>query len=259
MEESTYRPDQTAQFGTTTGSDVATTIPHLIEDLQQPNSNLHVPALRQILDIVLDQPGSKELIIQHQFIQVLNKFIVFVNESKEYALSAMILNAISIHSETADKIVLAGAATEPLIRMIHSPEEQISKAGSKALGDLIEENTQIRKSLLTTGFIQIVQHTLQSEALSHPIQSSSSQPSMQKETNVPNYIRNNLLDLLLKLAGSAEDLQPLSILIPILDRIKTDGEPELKNKAKRILALIASEGISSFSDTKEKDEKIHQL
>ncbi|KAA6366817.1 MAG: hypothetical protein EZS28_037656, partial [Streblomastix strix] len=66
-------------------------------------------------------------------------------------------------------------------------------------------------------------------------------------------------DLLLKLAGSAEDLQPLSILIPILERIKTDGEPELKNKAKRILGMIASEGISSFSDTKEKDEKIHQL
>jgi hypothetical protein len=74
---------------------------------------------------------------------------------------------------------------------------------------------------------------------------------------VPNHVRNNLLDLLLKLAGSAEDLQPLSILIPILERIKTDGEPELKNKAKRILALIASEGISSLSDTKEKDEKIH--
>ncbi|KAA6364859.1 MAG: hypothetical protein EZS28_039614, partial [Streblomastix strix] len=237
-----------------------TIIPRLIEDLQQPNSNLHVPALRQILNIVLDQTGSKELILQHQFIQVLNKFIVFVNESKEYALSAMILNAISINNETVDKIVLAGAATEPLIRMIHSQDEQISKAGSKSLVELIEENSEIRKSLLTTGLLQIVQHAFPCKNIDRPKQPSSlSSESLQKDTILPDHIRNNLLDLLLKLAGSAEDLQPLSILIPIIERIKTDGEPEFKNKAKRILTMIAGEEISSLSDTKEKDEKIYQL
>ncbi|KAA6378899.1 MAG: hypothetical protein EZS28_025575, partial [Streblomastix strix] len=191
---------------------------------------------------------------------LLNKFARKIEKNEEFVLSTTIQHVIGVRNGSDDKMILAGAATESIIQTIFSPDEQISKAGSKALGDLIEENTEIRKSLLTTGFIQIVQQELPSEVLTHSIQSSSSSSSsLQKETNVPNHIRNNLLDLLLKLAGSAEDLQPLSILIPILERIKTDGELELKNKAKRILALITSEGISSLSDTKEKDEKIHQL
>jgi hypothetical protein len=43
-----------------------------------------------------------------------------------------------------------------------SSNEKQSKAGSKALCDLIEENETIRNSLLTTGFIQVVIHTLTS-------------------------------------------------------------------------------------------------
>ncbi|KAA6361907.1 MAG: hypothetical protein EZS28_042566, partial [Streblomastix strix] len=204
--------------------------------------------------------NSKDLTLKYKLMPLLNKFAGKIEKSEEFILSTTIQHVIGVRNGSDDKMILAGAATESIIQTIFSPDEQISKAGSKALGDLIEENTEIRKSLLTTGFIQIVQQELPSEVLTHSIQSSSSSSSsLQKETNVPNHVRNNLLDQLLKLAVSAEDLQPLSILIPILERIKTDGEPELKNKAKRILGMIASEGISSLSDTKEKDEKIHQL
>ncbi|KAA6359670.1 MAG: hypothetical protein EZS28_044803, partial [Streblomastix strix] len=234
MEESTVRPDKTAQFGTMTGSDVSTIITHLIQDLESDNINLHVPALRELLNIIVDNHNSKDLTLKYKLMPLLNKFAGKIEKNEEFVLSTTIQHVIGVRNGGDDKTILAGAATDSIIQTIFSSDEQISKAGSKALVELLEENTEIRKSLLTSGFIQIVQHTLPSETLTHSIQLSSSLLSQQKETNVPNYIRNNLLDLLLKLAGSAEDLQPLSILIPILERIKTDGEPELKNKAKRI-------------------------
>ncbi|KAA6368623.1 MAG: hypothetical protein EZS28_035850 [Streblomastix strix] len=54
MQETTFRPDEAAQFGQSPAADVATTIPHLILDLESDNTNAYVPALRQLLEIILD-------------------------------------------------------------------------------------------------------------------------------------------------------------------------------------------------------------
>ncbi|KAA6369291.1 MAG: hypothetical protein EZS28_035182 [Streblomastix strix] len=55
MEESTFRPDKSAQFGTETVPDISTIIPRFIQDLESDNTNLHIPALRRLLDIILDR------------------------------------------------------------------------------------------------------------------------------------------------------------------------------------------------------------
>ncbi|KAA6359536.1 MAG: hypothetical protein EZS28_044937, partial [Streblomastix strix] len=131
MEKSTYRPDITATFGQETISDVSTIIPQLVQDLESENSNLHVPALRRLLDIILDHPGNKELILQNKIISVMNKFAEKINQNVEYALSTTILHLIGVRGIIDDKAILAGAATEPLIRMIHQSDEKISRCGSK--------------------------------------------------------------------------------------------------------------------------------
>ncbi|KAA6381437.1 MAG: hypothetical protein EZS28_023037 [Streblomastix strix] len=254
MEESTYRQDKTGTIGSMTVSD--TIIPELIKDLESGNINLHVPALRRLLDIILDHPGNNELLLQNKIISVMNKFAENIIQNEEYALSTTIVHLIGVRGIIEDKAILAEAATEPLIRMIHQCDEKMSKCGSKSLGELIEENEIIRHSLLSTGFAQIVLHTL-----SLGTQSQSSSSSSQKDLSVPIHVKNGLLDVLLKLMITAEELKAISILIPILEQLKTNGEQELKNKAKKLLNNLSAEGISasSSSSSKEKEEKIQQL
>ncbi|KAA6346694.1 MAG: hypothetical protein EZS28_052076, partial [Streblomastix strix] len=54
MQETTFRPDQTSIYGQSSAADVATVIPHLIVDIESDNINVHVLALKQLLNIILD-------------------------------------------------------------------------------------------------------------------------------------------------------------------------------------------------------------
>ncbi|KAA6356685.1 MAG: hypothetical protein EZS28_047788, partial [Streblomastix strix] len=187
MEKSTYRPDQTSQFGTTTGFDVSTIIPHLIQDLESDNNNLHIPALRQLLEIILYNGENKDLTSKYKLMSLLNKFVGNVEKNEEFVLSTTILHVIGIQNGSDNKMILAGAATESIILSLFSPDEKTSKSGSKALCELIEENKIIRNSLITTGFIMKVQH-----AFTHSSQSSS---SLQTESITPNHVKYGLLDV----------------------------------------------------------------
>ncbi|KAA6362677.1 MAG: hypothetical protein EZS28_041796, partial [Streblomastix strix] len=215
-----------------------------------------------------------------------------IDPSDVEVLSTLILHLIGARDGSNDKIILSGAAIEPFIQMINSPEEQISKAGSKSLENLIAESKEIKNSLLTTGFIQTIKYILSnsiripdeslvskqqpenaatsslltfSEILpeilnqsSYPYQhdfiissqpsSSSSQQLIQaqhhkQEIPQSNHIKSCLLDILLKLVTTSEDLNPLQVLIPILEELKTNGEIEIKNKARKILTQLIGEGI----------------
>ncbi|KAA6382741.1 MAG: hypothetical protein EZS28_021731, partial [Streblomastix strix] len=142
-------------------------------------------------------------------------------------------------------------------------DEKISRCGSKALGDLIEENEIIRHSLLSTGFAQIVLHILSLGTLTQQSFSSSSTSSSSSQTDslVPLHVKYGVLNVLFKFVTTAEGLEPLSILIPILEQMKTNEEQELKNKAIKIVGQLQIEGITAFSSSssKEKDEKIQSL
>ncbi|KAA6365553.1 MAG: hypothetical protein EZS28_038920, partial [Streblomastix strix] len=76
----------------------------------------------------------------------------------------------------------------------------------------------------------------------------------------PTFVKVGLLDVILRLVTVAEGLQPLSILIPLLEELKKNGETELKVKARKILTNLAGEGINySSGNENEKDQKIKEF
>ncbi|KAA6396658.1 MAG: hypothetical protein EZS28_007814 [Streblomastix strix] len=217
-----------------------------------PDKNIYVDALKHILDIIVNNPKSIETINENDIVDLLNKLLNSCQEGEVYILSNSIMNVIGLQSGVVDAVVRARAATEPLIQIIYSPSEKQSKAGSKTLSDLIIENETIRNSLLTTGFVELVLHTLTSN---NQIQSKSSSSS---SDIIPIFIKIGLLDIVLKLVTTARGLQPLSLLIPILEELQLSGEDELINKSKIILNNLKVEGIKASSSTQIK-EKINEI
>ncbi|KAA6360695.1 MAG: hypothetical protein EZS28_043778, partial [Streblomastix strix] len=234
MQETTFRPDQTSIFGQSPAADVATAIPHLIVELQSDNDNAYVPALRQLLEIILDNHQNKDIALKYNF--------------------TTILHVIGVRNSTDDKTILAGAVTESMILNIFTSDEKQSKAASICLEGLIEENEIIRNALLTNGFLQKVQQTFTNK-------SSSSSSSSQTSNASPNYLISGLLDIILKLLATADDLQPISILIPLLNEMKSSGEKNIKKKSMNILSILITNGINSPSSeaSNEKESKIQQL
>ncbi|KAA6369454.1 MAG: hypothetical protein EZS28_035019, partial [Streblomastix strix] len=242
MEESSFRPDKTVQSVSRTSVDEQTNIPSLIHDLESDNINLHIPALRELLNIIVDNCETKELIQKYQLMPLLNKFAGNVEKNEEYVQSTTILHVIGVRNGSDDKIILAGSATESIILSIFSPDEKTSKSGSKSLGDLIEENEIIRNSLVRTGFIQKVQYAF-------------------TNCTTPYHVKCGVLDILLRLITNSDNLEPIAILIPILTELKNNGEKETKKKSINILGILIANGINSTQSDSEKvkDEKIQQL
>ncbi|KAA6353270.1 MAG: hypothetical protein EZS28_051203, partial [Streblomastix strix] len=226
-------------FGSTTGSDVTTIIPHLIEDLESDNANLHTPSLRQLLEIILDNRESKDLSLKYKLMPLLNKFAGNIEMNEEFVLSTTILHVIGVRNGSDDKTILAGAAIDSIIHSLFSGDEKTSKSGSKALCELIEENEIIRHSLMRTGFISKVQYAF--------INSSQSSSSSQIESTTPYHVKCGLLVIIQRLVSTVDDLQPTSILIPILTELKNNGEKDIKNKSINILGIQSAKGINSSS------------
>ncbi|KAA6402287.1 MAG: hypothetical protein EZS28_002180 [Streblomastix strix] len=108
MEDISLRVSRPTSYTSIVAVDGAIDILRLIAQLEQADTNLHIPVLKQILDFVLNEPGSQELVLQHKLIQ---------------ALSSTILHLIGVRESDQDKTILAYAATEPLIVMIHTNDE----------------------------------------------------------------------------------------------------------------------------------------
>ncbi|KAA6376035.1 MAG: hypothetical protein EZS28_028439 [Streblomastix strix] len=112
MEKSTYRPDQIAQSAILTGSDAATIIPRLILDLESDNNNLHAPALRQLLEIMLDNGENKDLTSKYKLMPLLNKFAGNVEKNEEFVLSSTIQHVIGVRNGNDNKVILAEGETQ---------------------------------------------------------------------------------------------------------------------------------------------------
>ncbi|KAA6378247.1 MAG: hypothetical protein EZS28_026227 [Streblomastix strix] len=249
MEEESVRASKAA-FNEINSTNCLANIPQLATALRSPDKNILIPALKHILDIVVNEPESIEAVYENDIVSILNKLLSINQEGEIYILSNAIMNVIGLRSEVVDAVVRARAATEPLIQIIHSLNEKQSKQGSKALSDLITENETIRNSLLTTGFAEVVLHTLTSNNQIQSKQSSSSTSDI-----IPIFIKVGLLDVVLRLVTTAEGLQPLALLIPILEDIKLNGEGELKSKSKKILGLLSIEGINVQSTSNKEELK----
>ncbi|KAA6384175.1 MAG: hypothetical protein EZS28_020298, partial [Streblomastix strix] len=105
-------------FGSTTGADVTTIIPHLIEDIESDNANLHAPSLRQLLEIILDNRESKDLSLKYKLMPLLNKFAGNIEKNEEFVLSTTILHVIGVRNGSDDNTILAGAAIDSIIHSL---------------------------------------------------------------------------------------------------------------------------------------------
>jgi hypothetical protein len=74
-------------------------------------------------------------------------------------------------------------------------------------------------------------------------------------------VKCGLLDIVIRLISTVDDLQPISILIPILIVLKTNEDKNIKKKSENIFIFLNSKGINAplSESTKEKDEKIQYL
>ncbi|KAA6361121.1 MAG: hypothetical protein EZS28_043352, partial [Streblomastix strix] len=104
MEKSTYRPDQTAKSVIMTGSD--TIIPRLIQDFESDVTNLHVPALRQLLEIIFDNRENKDLTSKYKLMPLLNKFAGNIEKNEEFVLSSTISHVIGVRKGSDNKMIL---------------------------------------------------------------------------------------------------------------------------------------------------------
>ncbi|KAA6353159.1 MAG: hypothetical protein EZS28_051314, partial [Streblomastix strix] len=71
-----------------------TIIPRLIQDLESDKTNLHVPALRELLNIVVDNQNSKDLTLKYKLIPLMNKFSENIEKNDEFVLSTTIQHVI---------------------------------------------------------------------------------------------------------------------------------------------------------------------
>ncbi|KAA6380434.1 MAG: hypothetical protein EZS28_024040, partial [Streblomastix strix] len=196
---------------------------------------------------------------------ILNKFLSPKTSNEKFVLSTTILHIAGVLDNISDEIVRANAAIEPLLQMIHSPNEGRSRAASKALGELAEDNDLICASLLSTGFLGSVQHTLSADIIdqvetSQQLKLSESYLKQSKEEGDSAHIKDGLLDVVLRIMHSSdndEELKQIAVLIPALEELKSKGSRRIRRRAKDILSLLGSEGITSvLSSKKEKENEL---
>ncbi|KAA6375925.1 MAG: hypothetical protein EZS28_028548 [Streblomastix strix] len=265
-------------------------LPQFGQAIQSSDKKLIIAALRSILDIVIYEPDNIEVVYEIIDVGTLNKLIGSGNEGDIYVLSTAILHIVGVRCGVKDIILRFNAATEPVIQLIHSSNEKRSRSGSKTLCDLIEDNEGIRNSLINTGFIQIVLHSIAAETPIKQLQASemyresdfkedrsisfpsyTSTQSYNSETDLfaansirdrcPLFVQIRLLKVVLRLAKLGYGLGKLGVLISGLERLKRHKDAQLRNVAENILQILYSQGIiqSPVSTITSKDVIVCEL
>ncbi|KAA6364662.1 MAG: hypothetical protein EZS28_039811, partial [Streblomastix strix] len=254
MQEKTQRITNTESYARGSESDSVDILPLLALDLKSSNKNLHIPALNRVLNIILKGPECLDEFYNQEIPSALQRFLGPKEQGEKYVLSTTILHIVGVYDKVSDDVVRANATIEPLIQIIHSPNEGRSKSACATLLSLIDDDI-IQASLLSTGFLGIVHHTLTSKPEEQKKSSSSSE-----DGTVPNHVKLGLLEIVLKLAEGGEGLEPLAVLIPILEELKSKGQGKIKSKAKTIMNQLNGEGMATSSKSeKEKIERIREL
>ncbi|KAA6396206.1 MAG: hypothetical protein EZS28_008267 [Streblomastix strix] len=238
-------------------------------ELRSSNEDLHVNALRRLLDILLLSPQSAQTIKQLDIVGILKNFLSSEEEPELLGLSVGMLMILGERfGISGKKHCRCACGAWALVQIILSSDEVLSRSGSDQLCKLIESEVEIRRALLCTNFIEIVIEQLNIGTLTQNQQSSSSSStssSSQQQSlegqSTPNYIKSGLLAVVLKLA-EGECLGQLSSLIPCLEILMKCQEKELKGKAGLILGRLHMEGITTSCSSKkenEQNELIRQL
>ncbi|KAA6363310.1 MAG: hypothetical protein EZS28_041163, partial [Streblomastix strix] len=116
----------------------------------------------------------------------------------------------------------------PLISILKSPNEEQSYTASESLSKIIVKSPQIRQSLIKSGFIEMARFSL-------------------IDNQTPDHVSSNLLRIIIDIIFYSGEIQEMGSLIPVLKKL--DEEKDLKkekisSKAKKISAILASQGIT---------------
>ncbi|KAA6381245.1 MAG: hypothetical protein EZS28_023229 [Streblomastix strix] len=84
MTEDSVRYSKGSSYASETQSDAIVSIPLLIAELQGENTSLHIPALRHLLDIIIDYPDNIEFVIRYKLTPVLMKFVKNVEPNEKF-------------------------------------------------------------------------------------------------------------------------------------------------------------------------------
>ncbi|KAA6374745.1 MAG: hypothetical protein EZS28_029729 [Streblomastix strix] len=216
-------------------------ITQLCFELRSSNEDLHLNALRRLLDILLLSPQSTQTIKQLDIVGILKNFLSSEAAPELIGLSVGMLMILGERfGISGKKHCRCACGAWALVQIILSSDEVLSRSGSDQLCKLIESEVEIRRALLCTNFIDIVIEQLKIGTLTQNQQSSSSSStsSSYKQSlegqSTPNYIKSGLLTVVLKLA-EGEGLEQLRSLIPCLEILMKCQEKELKGKARQIL------------------------
>ncbi|KAA6380380.1 MAG: hypothetical protein EZS28_024093 [Streblomastix strix] len=97
----------------------SSSIPQLAVAIRSTDKSIQFPAMKNVLNIIIEEPESVVTILENDIISVLNKFIFNEEKGEIQFLSSAILNLIGLRSEGFDASIRAGAVIESLIQMIN--------------------------------------------------------------------------------------------------------------------------------------------
>ncbi|KAA6377011.1 MAG: putative DDE transposase [Streblomastix strix] len=184
MDISTYRPDQTAQSVSITGSDAITIIHRLIQDLESDVTNLHIPTLRELLTIILDNHENKDLASKYKLNPLMNKFLGSVEKNEEFT---------RILTEQSKREKELSEAAEKEKRRRNAEKQLIEEAERRRIALLedefryqhanLEEDIQIKTQKLGEMLNLYKQATKEVYSLKKEVNQLKIENSQQKEQN----------------------------------------------------------------------------
>ncbi|KAA6402278.1 MAG: hypothetical protein EZS28_002190 [Streblomastix strix] len=251
MEDSSLRAGIQIAFTNQTDFERIGNIPQIAFDLRSSDTNLHVPALQQLLITVAKIPSCLEAVQQQDIIGILKNFLVSGAQTELQELSSGILGIIGVRWSRRSKKNRASSSANVLLQIILSSDEKLSRDASDALCKLIGADEQIRQVLFMKRFIYLI---LESLSIQSPEQMKSSS-SDQEEELTQDFVKAGLLAVILKLVEDEEQLNELSVLIPVLEELKKNGKGEVKSKARTLLNIFSGAEISVQTSQKKDDGK----
>ncbi|KAA6360287.1 MAG: hypothetical protein EZS28_044186, partial [Streblomastix strix] len=102
------------------------------------------------------------------------------------------------------------------------------QSASEALSKLVVNSPQIRESLIKSGFVEMARFSL-------------------IDNQTPDHVSSNLLRIIMDIIFNSGEIQEMGSLIPVLKKLSEEKDlqkKEIQTKAKKINAILASQGIT---------------
>ncbi|KAA6381347.1 MAG: hypothetical protein EZS28_023128 [Streblomastix strix] len=237
----------------------------IYSELESEDVKINLSALGTLLNIVIQNPECKQLILEQKLLPVLNKFAGNIDHNNNFVLSQTILRVIGDQPVNQSQSQDVETKKKRDNQLIFSMDEKLSKSGDEYIDKLIRESKEIRFALLLTGFIQTVVQAL-SLGTQQTDKSTSSTTSTQKSSSISQsekQIRNiviiELLDAVSEIVATNEKLESFASFIPLLEQWKADEEKDIRIKSINLLTILSVKGVGNNQKLQQLESEINNL